>query len=105
MLPCGRKCPKDGLATKHRVWRGVDFGGILVEIEGDTHRVHCRQHGHIVADVECKGSTKGTVFENVSAADVKEVGGWMNGYPRKVLGYKSSEMAYQDELRALGIAA
>lgn len=48
---CGRKCPKDGLATKHRVWRGLDFGGVLVEIEGDTQRIHCREHGHIVANV------------------------------------------------------
>ena len=48
---------------------------------------------------------KGTVFENVSAAEVAAVAAWMNGYPRKVLGYKTSEMAYKDELRALGIAA
>ena len=48
---------------------------------------------------------KGTTFENVSAADVAAVEEWMNGYPRKVLGYQSSEMAYQAELRALGIAA
>ena len=48
---------------------------------------------------------KGTVFENVSAADVAAVEDWMNTYPRKVLGFKTSEMAYQDELRALGIAA
>jgi len=48
---------------------------------------------------------KGTVFENVSAADVAAVADWMNGYPRRVLGYASSEMAYQAELRALGIAA
>lgn len=48
---------------------------------------------------------KGTVFENVSAADVAAVEDWMNTYPRKVLGYKTSEMAYLDELRALGIAA
>ena len=48
---------------------------------------------------------KGTVFENVSAADVAAVEDWMNTYPRRVLGYKTSEMAYQDELRALGIAA
>lgn len=48
---------------------------------------------------------KGTVFENVSAADVAAVEDWMNTYPRRVLGYKTSEMAYQDELRELGIAA
>jgi IS30 family transposase len=48
---------------------------------------------------------KGTAFENVSAADVAAVEAWMNTYPRKVLGYKSSEMAYREELAALGIAA
>lgn len=48
---------------------------------------------------------KGTSFESVSAEDVAAVEAWMNTYPRKVLGFKTSEMAYQDELRALGIAA
>ena len=49
---CGRKCPKDGLSVKqHRLWRGLDFGSILVEIEGDTQRIHCPEHGRIVADV------------------------------------------------------
>lgn len=49
---CGRKCPKDGLSVKqHRLWRGLDFGSILVEIEGDTQRINCPEHGRIVADV------------------------------------------------------
>ena len=48
---------------------------------------------------------KGTSFEDISAADVAAVAEWMNGYPRKVLGYASAEMAYMAELRALGIVA
>lgn len=48
---------------------------------------------------------KGTVFEDVTTADVAAAADWMNNYPRRVLGYRSSEMAYQAELRALGIAA
>ena len=49
---CGRKCPKDGLSVKQRrLWRGLDFGSILVEIESDTQRIKCPEHGSIVADV------------------------------------------------------
>lgn len=48
---------------------------------------------------------KGTTFESVSAADVAAVADWMNTYPRRLLGYKTSEMLYQEELLALGIAA
>ncbi len=34
---CGRRCPGYDHPAKHRkIWRGLDFGGILVEIEGDT---------------------------------------------------------------------
>jgi transposase len=34
-----------------KVWRGLDFGGILVEIEYHTHRVNCPEHGIVTADV------------------------------------------------------
>lgn len=49
---CGKKCPKDGLSVKQRrLWRSLDFGSILVEIESDTQRINCPEHGRIVADV------------------------------------------------------
>lgn len=35
-----------------KVWRGLDFGGILVEIEYHTHRVNCPEHGIVTADVD-----------------------------------------------------
>ena len=34
-----------------RQWRSLDFGSILVEIESDTQRINCPEHGRIVADV------------------------------------------------------
>lgn len=34
-----------------KIWRGLDFGGILVEIEYHTHRVNCPEHGIVTADV------------------------------------------------------
>ena len=34
-----------------KVWRGLDFGGIVVEIEANTHRVTCPEHGVVTADV------------------------------------------------------
>lgn len=48
---------------------------------------------------------KGTSFEKISRAEIADTEDWINNYPRKVLGYRSAEMAYQAELRALGIAA
>lgn len=49
---CGKKRPKDGVSVKERRrWRSLDFGSILVEIEGDTQRINCPVHGRIVADV------------------------------------------------------
>lgn len=49
---CGRRCPGYDRPVKNRkVWRGLDFGGILVEIEADTHRIHCPEHGVVTAAV------------------------------------------------------
>ena len=49
---CGRRCPGYDHPAKHRkIWRGLDFGGILVEIEGDTHRIRCPEHGVVTAAV------------------------------------------------------
>lgn len=50
---CGRKnLPGYDQPSKNpRVWRGLDFGGVLVEIESHTHRVVCPEHGIVTADV------------------------------------------------------
>lgn len=48
---------------------------------------------------------KGTDFSKVSAAEIAKTQAWINNYPRKILGYKSSEMAFRECLRELGIAA
>lgn len=49
---CGRRCPGYDRPVKNRkVWRGLDFGGILVEIEADAHRIHCPEHGVVTAAV------------------------------------------------------
>ena len=48
---------------------------------------------------------KGTDFSKVSAAEIARTQAWINNYPRKILGYKSSEMAFRECLRELGIAA
>ena len=33
------------------MWRGLDYGGILVEIEYHTHRIQCPEHGIVTAAV------------------------------------------------------
>ena len=48
---------------------------------------------------------KGTDFSKVSAAEIARTEQWINNYPRKILGYMSSEIVFQQCLRELGIAA
>lgn len=49
---CSRKCPGyDSPGEFNKIWRGLDWGGILVEIEAPTHRVSCPEHGVVVADI------------------------------------------------------
>ncbi|WP_130838479.1 transposase [Lachnoclostridium sp. Marseille-P6806] len=47
---CARRCPGcDHPTTNPKGWRGLDWGGILVEIECPTHRIRCPQHGIVTA--------------------------------------------------------
>ena len=50
---CGRRnLPRyDKAARAPKVWRGLDFGSILVEVVASTHRVTCPEHGVITAAV------------------------------------------------------
>ena len=49
---CGRHCQGyDQPTKKPKVRRGLDWGGILVEIEYSTHRVCCPKHGVVTAAV------------------------------------------------------
>ena len=48
---------------------------------------------------------KGTNFAAVTNAQIAQAENWINNYPRKILGYKSSEIVFRECLRDLGIAA
>ena len=48
---------------------------------------------------------KGTDFNKVSPAQVAATEAWINNYPRKILGYRSSEVVFRECLRELGITA
>ena len=49
---CHRKCPRyDSKCKTPRIWRGLDWEGIIVEVEYRTHRIACPEHGVLVADV------------------------------------------------------
>ena len=48
---------------------------------------------------------KGTDFEKVSARQIAETEQWINNYPRKILGYISSEVAFRACLREIGLWA
>lgn len=49
---CGRRCPGyDHASSQNKLWRGLDWGGILVEIEAPTNRIECPEHGVVTAAV------------------------------------------------------
>ena len=49
---CHKRCKRyDSRNPQPRIWRGLDFGGTLVEVSYDTHRIDCPEHGVLVADV------------------------------------------------------
>lgn len=49
---CHKHCKYyDSQSSRPRIWRGLDWGGTLVEIEGHTHRIECPVHGVLVADI------------------------------------------------------
>ena len=48
---CGQKCPGYDRNTVTRSWRAMDFGGVIVEIISKSPRIHCPEHGVLVASV------------------------------------------------------
>ena len=50
---CGRKkLPGyDRPSQSLRVWRGLDLGGVMVDIRSQTNRIICPEHGVVTADV------------------------------------------------------
>jgi len=49
---CHKSCPAyDKHSSRPTTWRGLDWGGILVEVEYQTHRIICLEHGVYVAEV------------------------------------------------------
>ena len=49
---CHKSCPVyDKHSSRPTIWRGLDWGGILVEVEYQTHRLICPEHGVYVAEV------------------------------------------------------
>ena len=42
---CHKSCPVyDKHSSRPTIWRGLDWGGILVEVEYQTHRIICPEH-------------------------------------------------------------
>lgn len=49
---CHKRCKRyDQKNAQPRTWRGLDWGGTLVDVSYDTHRIECPEHGVLVADV------------------------------------------------------
>ena len=49
---CHKSWPAyDKHSSRPTTWRGLDWGGILVEVEYQTHRIICLEHGVYVAEV------------------------------------------------------
>lgn len=47
---------------------------------------------------------KGTNFKYVPAQEIKKTESWINNYPRKILGYRTSDAMFRECLEQLGIA-
>lgn len=47
---------------------------------------------------------KGTDFSKVSKEEIAATEKWINEYPRRIFGYKSSAIMFQECLNELGIA-
>ena len=43
---------------------------------------------------------KGVSFDDITPAEVAEVAEWMNNYPRKILGWKSSATLFNEYAQA-----
>lgn len=49
---CGKRSPGyDTPLEAPKIWRGTDWGGIIVEIESSNRRIHCPEHGVVTAFV------------------------------------------------------
>lgn len=48
---CGIRIPRYDRADHLRTWRALDFGGILIELEGYAPRGTCKEHGVVTMDV------------------------------------------------------
>ena len=49
---CHKRCPVyDTHSACPTIWRGLDWGGIIVEVEYRNHRILCPEHGVYVAEV------------------------------------------------------
>ena len=59
---CHKRCPRyDKKNPLPRIWRALDWGGTLVEVSCDTHRIQCPEHGIVVADVPWAYPNSGSV--------------------------------------------
>lgn len=47
---------------------------------------------------------KGTNFDKITKRELKETEEWMNNYPRRTLGYRTSNKLFEEELAALGLS-
>jgi len=66
---CNKRCPLYDQGTVCRRWRGMDLGTTKVFIAAGTPRVHCREHGVLVASVPWARPGSGFTrdFENQTA--------------------------------------
>ena len=48
---CGRRIPRYDRSEHLRTWRALDFGGVLIELEGYAPRGTCKEHGVVTMDV------------------------------------------------------
>ena len=48
---CGKRCKGYDSRSNKRRWRALDLGGIILEIESESKRIHCPEHGVMMPSV------------------------------------------------------
>lgn len=81
---------------------------ILIEGEKRTHMFYCHPYSswergtnEVTNKMVRRKVPKGTNFDNKTDEEIKEIENWLNGYPRKIHGYRSAGELFEKEMEKL----
>lgn len=60
-----------------------------------------KAHKSGIFQIEQTGARKGTNFDNKTEKEIADVQKWLENYPRRMFGYKSSKQLFLEEMKLL----